>query len=335
MQLVNFTPFSPFAFSPLDKNGNESNVIILKGTFQFAPNGALLRADEQEPLIMADQLHGEPGRSSLKRESDLVPFKPRAEILLCNSIARAPGGKPLQAWEVGVVFRDVAHRFRVTGPRHWDFTDGEWQLTPPKAVEEVKLLYENAFGGYWETEDANDVCKENPVGCGLVNVETLDRDVAVNAPQMEMIDDPIGAIGKRYKVAGLGPIHRSWQPRLGLAGDFDDKWKEEKWPLLPDNFDPSHYNAAPPFLTFAEPFHAGERISLYRLTTDGRLEFCLPTLDVFVLKRYVDGAMAAEPLKLDTLEIDFATNKCYLVWRVSIPPLPLIRVAETRMIAKG
>lgn len=335
MQIVNYTPFTPFTFSPLDKVGNEYQVIIIKGTFDIVPDSVLAISSTQDPLTMADEFHGKPGYSSVKRESDLVAFKPKAEILIANAVAKSPEGLPMESWEIGIMFRSTLHRFRVTGPRAWKFLDRKWCLSDAVPVTEVELKYENAFGGFWQSNETSGVCKENPVGCGMVNVDSLDKTLPVRAPQIESLDDPVREIGKEYAIAGLGPIHRSWQPRLGLAGDFDDKWKAEKWPLLPDNFDDGHNNAAPLFLTFSECFAAGEKVRLLRLTQEGRLEFMLPSLDVFVLKRYLSGAIAAEPMRLDTLEIDLATNKGYLVWRLSIPPLPAIRLAEVRMIVNG
>ena len=60
--------------------------------------------------------------------------------------------------------------------------------------------------------------------------------------------DPVDGAGAQagdYPVVGLGAVGRWWQPRLALAGTYDDSWKQTRWPGLPEDFDFGYWNCAP------------------------------------------------------------------------------------------
>src|SRR5262249_40052224 len=138
---------------------------------------------------------------------------------------------------------------RVTGPRAWVRKGGDWQLEDPEPVAEVPLRYEHAFGGIWKSNWGEEhIFHENPVGTGFIEGDVPGDVDRWPAPQIESPDDPVGELGKRYKPEGLGPIARSWQPRLGRAGMFDAEWQRTRWPELPLDFEFSFYNAAHPDL---------------------------------------------------------------------------------------
>ena len=44
----------------------------------------------------------------------------------------------------------------------------------------------------------------------------------------------------------FGPIGRAWQPRPNYAGTYDQKWLDERFPFLPDDFDERYYQRRPP-----------------------------------------------------------------------------------------
>ena len=43
----------------------------------------------------------------------------------------------------------------------------------------------------------------------------------------------------------FGPVGRSWQPRIRWAGTYDQKWMDEKFPFLPEDFDERYYQCRP------------------------------------------------------------------------------------------
>ena len=52
---------------------------------------------------------------------------------------------------------------------------------------------------------------------------------------------------------GFGPIGPDWEPRQRHAGTYDERWKRERAPVLPADFDPRHNCVAPPGLWSATP----------------------------------------------------------------------------------
>lgn len=325
MELLNSTPFMPLVFESQDAEDRRFHVVVLKGTYEIQSGQPLRLAPEPRPLTMADEYYGDPNTSSLKRESDLAPFKPRTDIHFTNPVAFAPGGRPAPRWQVKVQVGPVQKALQVTGPRQWvrRFAAG-WKLTEPAPVTEVALRYENAFGGVWKHEDENGVWEENPLGRGFVNPRYLDTKQPVAAPQIEVPQEPITELGKTYQPQGLGPLARAWQPRRGKAGTFDDAWLQKRWPNLPRDFSFDHYNSSHPDLIAPAHFRGDEPIVLQGLSPEGTLAFRLPGHAVLVALCFANGRIVPAAMLLDTVEIDAGRRECSLVWRMRLPlGLPL------------
>jgi len=94
MNLLNATGMAAGYTVALDKAGYEHIVVVVKGTFTLPRTGETPKlADEQVPLVDADQFTGEPGRSATSVECDYMLEKPHCDVLL-NGAAYAPGGRP-------------------------------------------------------------------------------------------------------------------------------------------------------------------------------------------------------------------------------------------------
>src|SRR6266700_3314183 len=99
MNTINPTPFAFLGVPGYDKEGGEVFTAILKGSFRLAPREPLRLAEEQAPIVAADEFAGEPGQSPLRHENDLAPFKPACDLILIGS-ACAAGGRPSKGVEV-------------------------------------------------------------------------------------------------------------------------------------------------------------------------------------------------------------------------------------------
>ena len=100
MQITsNTTPFLAELFASTDKHGVKHCVVVVKATFNVGPDGECQPATEQAPFIYADQHHGDPGKTSIRYESDFAPVKPRADVLL-NASAIAPSGRTVTTLDV-------------------------------------------------------------------------------------------------------------------------------------------------------------------------------------------------------------------------------------------
>ena len=121
MQFVNLTPFEALAFTGVDTQDREYDIVVMKVGFALVKKSAaqlandaklldgrltathdcvVMDGDEKAAIIMADEYYGELNISSVKRESDLAPYKPRCDVLLVNASAYAPDGVPSAKWPV-------------------------------------------------------------------------------------------------------------------------------------------------------------------------------------------------------------------------------------------
>jgi hypothetical protein len=107
-------------------------VAVIKGTFAVGPEGAVKLADEQVPLVHADEPNGEPGASGTKYECDFAPEKPRPELLV-RADAHAPGGRPVEQLVVSLRFGERTKQLLVSGPRYWDAGMSGWSRTRLRA----------------------------------------------------------------------------------------------------------------------------------------------------------------------------------------------------------
>src|SRR5262249_39835404 len=79
-----------------DKHGREHVLVVAKQTFTIGPYGSCELAGEQQPLVYADEFHGESGMSATLYESDFALFKPHCDVLL-NGSAYAPNDVPVES----------------------------------------------------------------------------------------------------------------------------------------------------------------------------------------------------------------------------------------------
>ena len=71
-----------------------------------------------------------------------------------------------------------------------------------------------------------------------------------------------------------------WMPRRGFLGTYDDKWRKERSPDLPEDFRFEYYNGAHPDLQVNGFLKGDEDVELLNLTPGGKVGFQLPGLSV-------------------------------------------------------
>src|SRR5436189_5581117 len=67
---------------------------LVKRTYQILPGKPCIRAEADAKIISGDQFWDDPMNSSVRAESDFVPWKIATDIVL-NGKAYAPGGRPI------------------------------------------------------------------------------------------------------------------------------------------------------------------------------------------------------------------------------------------------
>ncbi|MBP0583478.1 DUF2169 domain-containing protein [Labrys sp. LIt4] len=350
----NYTPFPNFRFYATDNQAREFGVIIVKATYEIAPSGRLLVAEEQAPMMFDDECHGEVNVSSLWHPSDLVPVKPTTDVIV-NAIAHAPGGEPRPSWTCGITIEGTENshtkRLRVTGPRQWlprwkrPLTEHEkqewqkhrrwfegWELSESEPIASLPLRYEYAYGGLLpKGEDENgqaviDTNPHNPLGLGWIDQEWTDHTRPQPAPRIEAADEPITDAYRIYAPQSLGPIPPAWEPRYPHGGTYDDEWKAKVWPRWPADYDFAYHNSAHPDLILDSYLGGDERIRLTNLLLErADFSFRLPGEKLAVDFAGENGETVRHEMNLDTLFLDIAdTNpryrRIYLSWRARFEP---------------
>ncbi len=259
-----------------DKNGAEVWLVAVKGTYEIKPNGIPELTEKQVEVCTAPEYSGEPGKSSLKYESDLVYARPHTDIIL-HGHAYTPHGRPATSVEVTMKVGQLSKTLRVFGNRYWQDGLIGLNMTDPQPFVKMPIVYERAFGGVDQKSDdpkKHGWERRNPIGTGFaVASEHL---VGQLLPNVEYPNEIISSWKQRPHPAGFGPIARDWSPRVELAGTYDEKWEMERLPLVPADFDERFNQCAPEDQQAPGYLRGGELVELHNLSPKSLLRFTLP-----------------------------------------------------------
>jgi hypothetical protein len=320
MNLLNATGMAAGYTVALDKEGYEHVVVVAKGTFTLPrPGEAPKLADEQMPLVDADQFTGEPGRSATLVECDYALEKPRCDVLL-NGASYAPNGGTVERIAVGLQVGTWRKSFAVWGNRMWRRSAIGYTPSDPVPFSRLPISYDNAFGG--TDERMGDPAQvrsylPNPVGRGWHH--HIYPELVTGAPvsNTDEIRDPVLDPGGRYRPMAFGPIGRGWPSRIRHAGTYDQNWIDKVFPFLPADFDTQYFQCAAEDQQVPHP-RGGEQVLLINLTPDGRREFALPEVEVPVVffRRRADRVEMKGTL--DTVVFEPDAERFSMVWRASL-----------------
>jgi hypothetical protein len=305
MEVVSVCPFRVGSLLFRPAADRWALAVAVKGTFALKPGKSGLAA-EQEDLNERENHWDDDPRRSVHAPSDLVPFKPRADVLLVGN-AFAPAGKPVRSLMVRMSVGEVDKTIEVYGPRVWT-REGElregarWTKTP--------LRYERAAGGLdtW-----------NPVGLSADGPPDLYGQRP--APSLQPPGLVLTTRGDIVGPVGFGPIASSWTLRRERLRHRAEAWSDARLadtPLDPD-FDPLYFQAAPPDQQ-VEAIRDEERLLLENLHPEHpRLSTQLSGLHP---RAFVEsGGRAPQDLALvaDTLWIDTDRAIVAVTWRGQVP----------------
>ncbi|PKM46541.1 MAG: DUF2169 domain-containing protein [Gammaproteobacteria bacterium HGW-Gammaproteobacteria-1] len=337
LEIRNHTPLTVSLIPGLDKHGVDYAVVVMKGKFQIVPDTPrLLFSEEPAPIIQGDVHYGEPDLTSVRYASDIVPYKVGTDIVV-NGHAYAPNGR---GYSVDAVVQVGNQRktCRVFGDRYWDRSSKAvmtWAPSQPEPFERMPVIYENAYGGIDkaasdETAPAFDA--RNPVGKGFVS-RAGKPEQGISLPNLEDPQKLIQDWKDQPPPAGFGFICRSWQPRIALAGTYDEQWKKQRMPLLPMDFDERYFNGAHPDLITQTLLRGGERVMLSNLSPSGQLTFDLPVWSEPITFFIKDKKEVLQPT-LDTVVIEPDSNSVQVTWRASLPCHKQFLYLDTVVIGK-
>lgn len=318
MQIYNDTPFVFSHAHSKFEPGNPFVTLVVKGTFRLVPGGICipLPAEAQPPIAKSTKFEDEIG-NSLRSETDMVAFKPRADCLFIGS-AFAPEGQPVETLTVAFGVGHMRKYLVIDGDREWvRLADGAIVMTDQRSFVEMPIREERAHGGGRSRYNKHGIGFRTPgdtpgSSVPIANIRNLGEGTArwdEDAPS-----------------AGFGPIHGQSQPRRGLAGTFDDDWRYRRHPLPPADFDPGHLNAARADQQVEGFLKGDEELYFEHLHPDHQvLKSRLPGMKVrcFVSRsldpQVLDNLEFAEILTcLDTCTVDMGAETVTLVWRGTI-----------------
>jgi hypothetical protein len=283
---------------------------------------------EQLPIFQTDQPYdSEKPEGLLRYESDLAPFKPRADIILVGH-AYPLGGRPAAACDVEIEVGRTRKVLRVVGDRRWSYPTPSVTPAPsdPLPFGVMPLTYDRAFGGTdVQTQIGSPV---NPVGRGLIGAKTV---ASIHGTYLPNLEDPACMIERwdsRPLPVGCGFFPRASELRSRYLGTYDARWQATRAPCPPDDFQFELFNAAHPDLQVPNYLVGNEHVRLAHVTSGGRrLELYLPCVrPVMSLAGYETGASGDRYLarrrltvRLDTLVFVPDQELFYVLWRAVFP----------------
>jgi hypothetical protein len=338
--------------------------VLVKRTYDILPGKRCQRATEDRKLIPGDVTWGNPLNTSIRYESDFVPFKLATDVVL-DGKAFAPHGVPAASWEITLQVGNRRKEVLVIGDRVARFVKDQTPVfTEPQSTASMELRYERAYGGTDVFSDKSTIFAypRNSRGCGFVVANT---EQSVDNLPLPNLEDPnnrltperlcLGDYAKwqdQPMPIGLGWFPKTSLPRAGFAGVMPGDRATEKElraayaQLVPPNqrdayvknalpeIDFRFFNGASPGLDL--PYLTGtEEIVTRNLSPEGLLSFSLPGecprigLDV--------GFGIQEPdVLLHTVMIHLEQRQVDLVWRGAVPYpglnwLPQMRKMEVEL----
>jgi hypothetical protein len=294
-----------------DHRGADVVVVVAKMGYRVSPRGVVTIASAP---VRISALNGGP-RGSLTVPSDWVSEKPGTDILM-KAVAYPPRDREVTEMDVSLRVGLIDKALRVYGPRvHYQGAIGVVPGPAGRFGAPLPIVYENAFGGVDTTDHKRWGAEaRNTLGVGFA----LDRPRLVGTPA-HTIEDLSAPLAARATTPGsFAPISADWEPRVRYAGTYDERWKRERAPVFPVDFDTRHNACASPGLWSSAPLKGDEPVEVLGCTPDGApWRFRLPIYEPS-FTCVIRGEEQELPTHLDTFFIDAEERKVELTWRAVV-----------------
>jgi hypothetical protein len=321
--------------------------VLLKRSYDILSGERCKRAESDQKLFPGDVHYGDPMNSTVKFESDFIPYKIATDIAL-NGKAYVPNEGSAQSLTASLIVGSFRKDILVIGDRvcHHRLLFGT-EFTDPKPFTTMEIRYERAYGGVDIHSDPNVPCMypRNHLGRGFVIGKSKSVIDNLALPNIEDPNDLLTpdriSTGhfmnwERQPIPqGFGWFSKCWQPRASLAGvmpadrpveqelrkayalvvppEQRDLYEQTQLPDMDFRF----FNGAS--LGLSLPFLSGnEEIRAINLAPEGEIFFQLPGerpkigLDI--------GTGVQEPeVFLHTVMIRMEDRQVDLVWRGAVP----------------
>jgi hypothetical protein len=315
MPLSNLSPYPAAEAVVRDERGRMQVVVAVKATFVWDDRGGLAPT-ATEPPRPADVFAGEPASTGLAFAAEVGAPKPHVDVLLAGALAFPA---PIERCDVSLlVGARLRKTVRVFGTRRW-LPSLRSDLAPstPAPVTRVPIDWALSFGGTDPADPAR-VERRNPVGSGVASrVETL---AGHPAPQFEDPLRPLTSWKDRATPIGFGPIAPHWQPRIARAGTYDDRWRADRSPLPPEDFDARFFNVASDDQQLPS-YVPGEELALVLGEHGMAARFALPSFELPITFITATAVLDAAT-RVDTILVEPEARRLSVIARAAFVPLP-------------
>ncbi len=330
-----------------DPDGKHVLAVLLKRTYRIVPGGVCERAAADRPLLGGDRHYADPMTSSVRFETDFVPYKLATDVVL-NGTAYAPGGWPVRELTAALELGAAKKVVRVIGDRVCRHRPGgDPAFGDPRPFATMPLRYERAYGGV--DADSEPKCQfpypRNPLGKGFAVANVKATVEGLELPNLEDPANPLtparvccGDIRNWQKQpvpTGFGWYSKLWHPRAEWAGILpadrpaEQMMRKAYAELVPAPLREAYLAHPLPTVDFrffngasaglSVPYLAGDEVvRLTHLTPEGNAVFVLPgdrptiTLDIGTGPAGAATVLHTVTIRADEGEVD-------LVWRAAFP----------------
>ncbi|MDI1480864.1 DUF2169 domain-containing protein [Polyangium sp. y55x31] len=302
MLTKNLTPFLVGTKLTSRRPPQPEMTVVVRATYALGPGGALKVVEQPiDQRFLSGETFGD-GDEERAGEclfpSDFADFKLNAEVFV-KGHCHAAGGIPLTECLVRFAVGAWSKTLRVVGRRAWSDKLPGAVPSAPIGFTKMPLTWANAFGGPGFLD--------NPAGKGLGD----------ELPNVEYPDAPVRNRGDRPIPAGFGPVSPFWPARTNKLGkEYGKAWQDKRAPFYAEDFDWTHFHAAPPDQQLPGYLRGDEELLFQNLSpTEPTLRTRLPGTRVRAFVHDDAGRFREVPISLDTLLADLDRNVLELTFR--------------------
>jgi hypothetical protein len=321
--------------------------ILVKRSFDIVSGGRCTRSTMDKKIIPGDVHYEDPMNSTVRFESDFVPFKLATDVVL-NGRAYAPRGQSATMFTVSLIIGRHRKDVLVLGDRVAHYNGKrEPVFTDPQPFKTIDLRYERAYGGVdiYSEPKMQCVYPRNHLGRGYVVSNTKRSIENLHLPNFEDPKDQLTptrlCVGdfmnwERQPIPqGFGWTMKMWRPRSSYAGvmpadrALEQELRKAYSTLVPPAQRKLYEQTQLPAMDFrffngasiglVLPFLTGaEQVRLLNLDVEGDTQFQLPDERPRVGLDIGQGMQEPEVV-LHTVMIRMEVRQVDLVWRAAVP----------------
>ncbi|GAK72628.1 DUF2169 domain-containing protein [Agrobacterium rubi] len=329
-EVDNRSPFAALGYFVRDHAGLEHWVLSIRARFSILQDGFSRLSDDQgEIRIRPDYAADLP--EEMLSEADFFPFRPKTDFILTGDVV-APEGRSVNKVEFGFELGSHSKSAVAFGSRLLRVRNGALRLEGYEPFQRCRLSWRNSLGGSDFAEMETRVHPANPIGFGwTAKWGQLTADTDVKLPLIESMQAPIGA-GTLPDPCGFGVVQPGWAGRARYAGTYDEDWRKYEAPLLPADFSPQFFQAAPEGQVI--DIKGGEPIRVVGLHETGDYRFRLPQL-VFDTATWIGRQKIEARPRLISVTVNGTEKTIEMLWNAAIAcPEGDMAVARSRVQIK-